>query len=245
LKDATANRRAAARHRSIGSLVNHQPEKVHSTYLFPAIVLLLVAQPILASFSPGTTEILVIPLAATLVLGIWSLDRGGRWFRSALGLGAVVLGLAALDAKHPNPAYTLAGTVCVAALSSVCVILGARWLFRAPRITAHGLLFALSEYLLIGLTFGLAHVALYLREPTWYQGVNAVGHAAKVAELAYFSLGPLTTTAYGDILPTQPLSRLLCNVEAVVGQMYVAVLIGMVVSGYASGRIGPSTGGGN
>jgi hypothetical protein len=68
--------------------------------------------------------------------------------------------------------------------------------------------------------------------------VSPSGRSAEIAELVYFSIGTLTTAAYGDILPAHPLSRLLCNVEAVVGQMYVAVLVAMLVSGYAAGRGG-------
>ena len=53
-----------------------KPE-VQSSYLFPAIVFLLVAQPVLGTLSQTASEILVIPLAVTLVGGVWSLDRSG------------------------------------------------------------------------------------------------------------------------------------------------------------------------
>jgi hypothetical protein len=217
-----------------------RPEAIQASYLLPAIVLLLVAQPIVASLSATASEWLVPPLAAALLLGIWSLDRGGLWFRVALVPALFLLGAMATYMFVPARALALSGMACLAALGVICVVLGIRWLFASVRITIESLLAALSVYLLIGITFGIAHAGLYVRDPAWYQGVSPAGRSAEIAELVYFSVGTLTTSAYGDILPAHPLSRLLCNLEAVVGQMYMAVLVAMLVGGYAAGRVGPT-----
>jgi hypothetical protein len=218
--------------------VRRPPERIHS-YLFPALVLVLVTQPVLASLSTTASELLGIALTAALVAGIWSLDPGGLWFRVALGLGLVVLGALAGHAIYPDRSFVVPAMASVAALGVIGVALGIRWLFASIQITAESLLAALSVYLLIGITFGIVHSALFLRDPDWYHGVSPAGRSAEIAELVYFSLGTLTTSAYGDIVPAHPVSRLLCNVEAVTGQMYVAVLVAMLVSGYAAGRAGP------
>ena len=216
-----------------------RPERVHSTYLFPAIVGLLVAQPVLASLSTAASALLGIALAAALVAGIWSLDGGRLWFRVALGLGGVVIAAFAGQAAFPGRNLVEPAMAAVVALGVICVVLGIRWLFASIQITLESLLAALSVYLLIGITFGIVHTWLFIHEPSWYKGVSPGGRSAEIAELVYFSIGTLTTAAYGDILPTHPLSRLLCNVEAVVGQMYVAVLVATLVTGYAAGRGGP------
>ncbi len=216
-----------------------RPERIHSAYLFPSVVFLLVAQPVVASLSATASEVLVVPFAVALVAGIWSLDRRGLWFRVGLGLGLAALALTSAGALIPHRASLLSGLACLASLALICVVLGIRWLFAAPRVTVESLLAALSVYLLIGITFGLVHVGLYGRDAAWYHGVSPTGQSAEVAELIYFSLGTLTTSAYGDIVPAHPLSRLLCNVEAVVGQMYVAVLVATLVGAYAADRAGP------
>jgi len=223
--------------------VKRRPEQIHSVYLFPSIVFLLVAQPVVASLSATASEYLVIPLAVALVAGIWSLDRRGVWFRVSLGLGLATLAMTGAGAWIPHRASLLSGIACLALLGLICVVLGIRWLFVSPRVTVESLLAALSVYLLIGITFGIVHVALYAREPAWYHGVSPTGRSAEAAELIYFSIGTLTTSAYGDILPAHPISRLLCNVEAVVGQMYMAVLVATLVGGYAAGRAGSGGGG--
>ena len=53
---------------------------------------------------------------------------------------------------------------------------------------------------------------------------------AVVAHALYFSFVTLTSTGYGDILPTHPVTRGLANLEALVGQLYPATLIARVVT---------------
>jgi hypothetical protein len=222
--------------------VQRQPDRIHSRYLFPSIVFLLVAQPVLATLSATGSEVLVIPLAGTLVAGIWSLDRAGVWFRLGAGVGLVTATTTVAYALTPSRSWLVTALGGLAFLGALCVVLGIRWLFVSPRITVESLLAAMSVYLLIGITFGMVHLGLYALDSAWYHGVTPGRRSAEFAELLYFSIGTLTTSAYGDVLPVHPLARLLCNVEAVVGQMYVAVLVAMLVSGYAAGRVGSDGG---
>jgi hypothetical protein len=48
--------------------------------------------------------------------------------------------------------------------------------------------------------------------------------------LLYFSLTTLTTTGYGDITPVDPFARSLANLEAVLGQFYLAITIARLVA---------------
>jgi len=45
-----------------------------------------------------------------------------------------------------------------------------------------------------------------------------------------FSLAILTTAGYGDIVPLNPLARSLADLEAVVGQFYLAVTVARLVT---------------
>ena len=48
--------------------------------------------------------------------------------------------------------------------------------------------------------------------------------------MIYLSFVTFTSTGYGDIVPVHPLARSLCNLEAVIGQLYPAILIGRLVT---------------
>ena len=43
--------------------------------------------------------------------------------------------------------------------------------------------------------------------------------------MLYSSLTPLTTTGYGDIVAVDPFARSLANLEAVIGQFYLAITV--------------------
>ena len=216
--------------------------KVHAVYLFPAVVLFFVVQPVLAALSETASSLLVVPLALTLCVAIWSLDAGRTWTRVGLAiLVATLLNVAAHEIA-PSRALLVTGTLWLDALSLLCVALGIRWLFGERRITVASLLTAMSLYLLLGILFAMLHLGIYTLEPRAYSGVSPGGNSKETAELVYFSVGTLTGTAFGDILPVSPIARLLANAEAVLGQMYMAVLVATLVSNYVAGR--SSVGGG-
>ena len=58
--------------------------------------------------------------------------------------------------------------------------------------------------------------------PTWGPG--------DLATMLYFSLTTLTTTGYGDIVPLDPFARGLANLEAVLGQFYLALTVARLVA---------------
>jgi Ion channel len=53
---------------------------------------------------------------------------------------------------------------------------------------------------------------------------------ALASSLIYFSFVTLTTTGYGDVFPLHPIGRSLCNLEAVIGQLYPATLLARLVT---------------
>ena len=60
--------------------------------------------------------------------------------------------------------------------------------------------------------------------------------ASLIAIFQYFSTITLTTVGFGDIVPVTPAARLVTGLEAVVGQLYLAVVIATLVGRAASRR---------
>lgn len=104
----------------------------------------------------------------------------------------------------------------------------AQMVFRAKRVSRHQLFGAVVVYLNLALLFMGSYVILDKSLPAAFTTSNQVPlHAG---ELLYFSLTTLTSTGYGDIVPVHPLTRSLANLEAVAGQLFLAVLLGRLVS---------------
>lgn len=60
-------------------------------------------------------------------------------------------------------------------------------------------------------------------------------HGSLATTMLYFSFTTLTTLGYGDIAPVKPIAQFICSAEAVVGQLFVAILIGGLVALWVGG----------
>jgi hypothetical protein len=54
-------------------------------------------------------------------------------------------------------------------------------------------------------------------------------HQGLLAEFFYFSNVTLTTLGYGDIVPVSRPARMFASIEAMFGQLFVAIVIGRLV----------------
>ena len=50
----------------------------------------------------------------------------------------------------------------------------------------------------------------------------------------YFSIVTITTVGYGDITPVTRVARAFANLEAVIGQLYLVILVSWLVGTYVS-----------
>ena len=55
-------------------------------------------------------------------------------------------------------------------------------------------------------------------------------------DLLYYSFVTLTTLGYGDITPEGSIARVIAYLAAIVGQFYIAILVGTLVGMYLSQR---------
>ena len=54
------------------------------------------------------------------------------------------------------------------------------------------------------------------------------------SKINYFAFICLTTVGFGDITPVQPIARMLAVTTAVVGQLYLAVVMGILIGRFSS-----------
>ena len=127
----------------------------------------------------------------------------------------------------------------VSAMLFFIVITGSlsRQVFRPGRVTGHRIRGAVAVYLLIGLLWSFAYTLLDLYVPNAFsETIKASEPGSRFQQLVYFSFVTLTTVGYGDMAPIAPLSRGLAITEAILGQMYLAVVLARMVSLELSSR---------
>lgn len=131
---------------------------------------------------------------------------------------------------HPWP-YNL--HLLAAAWLVISITLGvvvARAVFGRGRVNYHRIVGAVLFYLLIAVCFAAMFAFIGISIPNAFRGVSFEDNAALASELFYLSFATLTTTGYGDLVPLHPLARSLCNLEAVISQLYPATLLARLVT---------------
>ena len=101
-------------------------------------------------------------------------------------------------------------------------------------MTAHRIQGAVAGYLLLSVIFAIAYSLVETIQPGSFQmsycsRISACGRVMNRA-FYYFSVVTLTTTGYGDITAVNPFARTLVMMEALIGQLYTAILIARLVS---------------
>ncbi len=197
-------------------------------------VVLFVIYPFVPLAATGRL-VVTLGLTAILISGSFSLGDRPRLRIAVVGLAALALALHWLHNLIPREEL-LAGaylsTILFLSLASAGVL--ARVL-RAGPVTTQRIQGAVAAYLMMGLIWAFAYSLIELREPGSFNlpGAPAEGYSdsgGSMRDLAYFSFVTLTTLGYGDVTPKSSSARTLATLEALVGQLYLVILIARLVS---------------
>jgi hypothetical protein len=170
-------------------------------------------------------------LALSLGAAVLSIELGRR----ARVLLVLAGGFLAFRLAHPwlGIASLLVASEALFALAAlVAVGLIAGHALRGGRVDSERIFAALDAYLLAAVMFGVVY-ALLDREFPGSFGPEGRGPLAPQSA-AYLSLVVISTLGFGDIVPLSGTARGLVTVEAVGGQMYLAVLVARLVSLYSA-----------
>lgn len=203
-------------------------------YLLASLLAVLLLNPVLGQGHTGSI-VLDLFVSSTLLLTVRAL-RGPKKgiYRATLVLCVLAVSAAAASHLFKRPEFLPLGH----GLGLLFFLLtGITLLGRAlepGHVTASRLQAAVCAYLLIGLGWALAFSVLEHAQPGAFHdpsGGSPHDHAvlAGFPHLIYYSFTTLTTLGFGDIVPKSPLARALTTIEAVMGQLYLALLVARLV----------------
>jgi hypothetical protein len=198
--------------------------------LISLLVLMFVAAP-LADLGILSRPLLGIVLVLVVLGGLLAMGRQKPLARIVHTLGLLLLALQLLSALAPSPAVAIANDVAaIAFIGGLCVVL-LLGVFGRGRVTLHRILGAIIVYLLIALLFAMLFDLTERLAPGAFQlGILPTPDTAQSSRLFYLSLVTLTSVGFGDMAPVHPVARALVMFEAVLGQVYMTVLLGWLVS---------------
>jgi len=155
--------------------------------------------------------------------------KGERRTLYALIALAVVLRILATHGPHA-PALSILGAVVWGVIALIAAYRAVRFSLSSVRIDAERVYAALSAYLLIGVCWGVAYAAMTRVMPGSLLAGGVVPPAGLgMGDAIYFSFVTLATLGYGDLTPATPAMRGLAVFEAVIGQLYLALLVARLV----------------
>jgi hypothetical protein len=121
---------------------------------------------------------------------------------------------------------------------AILVVMTLKHTFRPGPVSVHRVMGGVAGYLLIGLTWAFGYRLLMQERPDAIHfqssfaatptGLAAVP-AGEPSPLIYFSFATLTSVTYGDAYPIHRVARSLAMAEALIGQLYPAILIATLV----------------
>jgi hypothetical protein len=202
----------------------------HAQLLF-ALALLLLAEPFVESVA-GTVFFDVF-LWITVVSVVIACSTRRRSLFIGLALAALmqlslayrtIRGLEEIDATHSLLAMALFVYVTALVLSDV--------FRRGDSVSTDTICGALAGYLLLGLTWTFAFTLLESLQPGSFVGLAPTGDAMLPGYKRFlgYSFVTLTTLGYGNVVPSNARADALATWEAIVGQVYLTVLVARLVA---------------
>lgn len=150
-----------------------------------------------------------------------------RFVRIVLVVSAVVTVVTQLTLPREAADGVLDGVVCVILMTALVVILDR--ILRRTAVTVQSLAGALSAYLIIGMFFASLFGVMDAVTPGPF---FASGEVANSRSFQYFSYTTLTTLGYGDYTAALFPGRSIATFEALVGQVFLAVLVARLVAAF-------------
>ncbi len=205
--------------------------KPRYSYFLIGFGLLFLTEPLLsvlqADFPAASLLFILIMIVAFSASGILNI----RHRASLFAVGLAIFGLVIEYLNNSRFLHMESGTLTLMIhgiyayfIVHSIVVLTVR-IFSEKSIDLDALSGGIFIYFLIGILWVALYRILLQVNPEAFN-VNAKD------SLFYFSYTTLTTLGYGDIYPKSQYARILCNAEAIAGQIFLAVFIARLVGLY-------------
>ena len=219
--------------------------KEHRFYiLLTALTLLLFATPVMRGFETFATPILTrIVLTTTFVLmlisAVYAVARTQFVMKLSIVLATPLVVLELITAFYDNEQLLLINYVVSTVFLTFVIVTIVKFLFTTIQVNGNTICAAVCVYLMLGILASMVFSIVVIIEPeSFYHNAlfSSEDRAAilrfegeQSTESLYFSFVTLTTLGFGDITPKTPAAKMLVAFEAVVGQLFLTVLIARLV----------------
>jgi hypothetical protein len=211
---------------------------MNNSVLLVALLILAVGEP----FFPEETfghALYLMAMSAVLIAAVWAASP-----RHGLRVASLLVALPTFVVawmRHfiDNHALSILFHVLAMAFFVFTAVVVVRQALGRDSVTVDTIAGAVCVYLLLAVIWALIFSLVELTHPGSFQSngqmiARSSVHRSVGPELLYLSVVTLSTLGYGDVLPFTAQARMLAAIEAIIGQLYLAVLIARLVGIEAS-----------
>ena len=203
--------------------------KFANHYLLASILLVFFIGPV--AFDYGLLSIVNLEILFLLILifSIFLHQHDTKLFKvTVVSLIIILINILFFDNNQSVSQYFLKILIV-----SITIVELFREIFKTKIIDSHIISSAISIYVLVGIFWYLLFMFLLMIDPDSFDIRNFNPEMVSI-DMIYFSFTTLTTLGYGDITPVSYTAKMWSITEAMMGVMFLAVMISRVVSLFGS-----------
>ncbi|MDH5245566.1 MAG: ion channel [Betaproteobacteria bacterium] len=230
MTDSAKTRAASAKAKALAIGAAHVA-RLHNRAMAALLLLLVAAVFVLPAAVPSAevrNELTEAVLVLILISGLVAVLEHRRLAVALAVLSAIVVVLHSMEWLLPHELLpTLRTVMTMLAFAMLAVAVGIN-VFAPRRAIADRVFGAIVLYLLLGLVWGVIYATIEMHAPGSFAGTLRLDE--RLSDWVYYSFVTLTTVGYGDITPLSMAARAIAMLEALVGQLYPAIIIARLVS---------------
>ena len=203
--------------------------KYANHYLLASIILVMFLGPMAFDYGMLSVINLEILFLSILIVSVFMHKYNTKLFKiTVVSLMLILINILVYDVNQSVYQYFLKLLII-----GITIIELFKEIIRTKIIDAHIISGAISIYILIGVFWYLLYMFLIFIDPDSFLFNHH--HTNKLSiDMLYFSFTTLTTLGYGDITPVSYTAKMWAMTEAMMGVLFLAVMISRLVSHFDS-----------
>ena len=201
-------------------------ENKYSLLLF-SLILLMVVSPAVDDYRLIAFFAESFLFMAVIVIMLKILDAGRKFFAITVSFACIAMFFQYLAMFCVENKYmSLLAIFAYMLYMTIAIIFMLRKIFSEKRVTGDTIKGSISIYIIIGIWWELLYAAIWAIQPeSFVLHINRIDSP----DFFYFSFTTMTTLGYGDIIPKSYTAKTAAILQAITGQMYLAVLVARLV----------------